>query len=233
GRAPPQGELPPAWLKEAHVFDAPDFDDSWTPAEIDEHFALRFRAFDDGRLHGDATPVNIYHPRVVERVARYNPRMRWIVLLRDPVERAISHYFMESGRGNEHRSLLGALLAEPGRLAGSFDDFSRDAPWRRASYADRSRYARQLAVLFSHFARNQVLLLRSRGLADAPLDVVRRVFEFLELEQPRDVPVPGRAFEGGYSPPPSWSPGRLLLRWYLRREAQRLRASYGFTLDSR
>jgi hypothetical protein len=221
-----------AWVKEAHVFDAPDFDEQWSPARIDERFAGCFLHMDPARLHGDATPLSVYHPRVVARIARYHPGMRWILLLRDPVERAISHYFMERGRGQERRSLLGAVLAEPARLRGSFDDFSRGAAWRRASYVDRGRYARQLGCLFSHFPREQVLLLRSMDLDRDALATVGRALSFLGLSPPPAMAAPGRVFEGGYVAPKTLSPGRLLLQWRLRGEARRLRETYGIALDA-
>jgi hypothetical protein len=231
GLDPASGAPPPAWLKEAHVVDAPDFDDAWSVDEVDARFAPRYARFGGDRLHGDATPLSVYHPRVVARIARYNPAMRWIVLLRDPVERAISHYFMERARGNEPRSLLRAILDEPARLAGSFDDFARDAAWRRASYVDRGRYARQLDVLHAHFPREQVLLLRSRDLASSPQATLKRAFAFLGVDDPPGIAAPGRAFEGGYVAPGRWSPARWLLRWSLRGEARRLRDAYGIALD--
>ena len=73
--------------KEAHVFDAPGFDEQWGVAEIDVLYARRLPD-ENGRLAGDATPIYCLHPRLVQRIARYNPAMRWIILLRDPVDRA-------------------------------------------------------------------------------------------------------------------------------------------------
>lgn len=223
----PGGDMREAWLKEAHVFDAPDFDDAWSPAEVDRRFSLRFSSFGDGRMHGDATPVSIYHPRVVQRIARYNQAMRWIILLRDPVERAISHYFMERERGNERRTLLLAVMAEPRRLRGSLPDFSREAAWRRASYADRGRYCRQLDHLFRHFPPPQVLLLRSADLAADPIGTTHRALRFLGLDDAGIVAPDGRILPGRYVAPPAWSPGRLALRLRLRGEVERLRRTYG------
>lgn len=213
--------------KELHVFDAADFDDRWDSAQIDARVAPEFEP-GGPRLHGDATPLSIYHPRVVRRIARYNPAMRWIVLLRDPVERAISHYRMERQRGVEQRGLLAAVLAEPGRLRGRGEDFSDGAAWRWASYADRSRYARQLDTLYAHFPRSQVLLLRSGDLLADPPPVLARALAFLDVP-----PAPleaGRTFVGGHPAPARFDPGRLLLRWRLRGELRRLRERHGVDL---
>lgn len=213
--------------KELHVFDAADFDDGWDSAQVDARIATEFEP-GGRRLHGDATPLSIYHPRVVRRIARYNPAMRWIVLLRDPVERAISHYCMERQRGLEQRGLFAAVLAEPGRLRGRGDDFSDGAAWRWASYADRSRYARQLDTLFAHFPRPQVLLLRSGDLLADPSSVLARAVSFLGVP-PAGIDA-SQAFVGGYPAPARFAPGRLLLHWRLRGELQRLRERHGVDL---
>lgn len=230
GATAPGGDMSVAYRKEAHVFDAPDFDDRWDAAAVDARFAARFSALDDERLQGDATPLSLYHPRVLARVRRYNPDMRWIVLLRDPVERAISHYFMERSKGREPLTLWRAVLAEPRRLRGGFEDMSRNAAWRRASYADRGRYTRQLDLLYAHFPAEQVLLLRSTDLERRPVETAQRAIAFLGLPGlPIEAPS-RRVLEGDYRRPPAWSPARLLLRWRLRGELARLRARYGIEL---
>lgn len=213
--------------KEAHVFDAPDFDDTWDAAAVDARYAAHFDAGADGQgcLHGDATPIYCFLPRVVERIARYNPAMRWIVILRQPVDRAVSQYRMERGRGDESWPLWAAALLEPWRLAGHRDDLALGSPLRHHSYLARGDYARQLDVLYRHFPRGQVLLLHNHELAHAPDAVMARIWDFLGLAPPPQPPAYGRVFEGGYAPLRGWSPTRgllgLLLRGRMRDAARR------------
>ncbi|WP_168198941.1 sulfotransferase [Luteimonas granuli] len=229
----PQLALPAR--KEAHVFDATDFDEAWSVDQVDARFAPHFDAADEvgaDRLHGDATPITLFHPALVARVARYNPAMRWVLLLRDPVERAVSHYFMERGRGLESRSLLAAVLLEPWRLRKHSDDWSPDSPLRVCSYVARGRYAGQLDVLLRHFPRGQVLLLRSRDLAARPTQVLAQVTDFLGVSRlPDRAGGTERVFVGDYRPPAAWSPGRLALRWRLRGEVAALARRHGVLLD--
>lgn len=217
--------------KEAHVFDAPDFDDSWSREQIDARFAPLFDCLHGGRVYGDATPITILHPRLIRRVAAYNPEMRWIILLRDPVGRAISHYYMEAARGNERRGLFMAILAERRRLDGHQDDWSLNSPLRIHSYVARGRYSRQLDVLTEHFPRSQILLLRSVDLELEPATCVAQVASFLGLSSMSPGVEYRRVFEGGYRVPPQWSPGRVLLRWLLRKEGSSLRRRYGISLE--
>jgi hypothetical protein len=224
----PQLALPT--VKEAHVFDRSDFDDAWTPAQVDAMFAPLFGNAAPDALHGDATPITLFQPVLVQRVARYHPGMRWIVLLRDPVERAISHYFMERGRGLESRSLTGAVLAERWRLRGHRHDWSADSPLRTHSYVARGRYCRQLDELFRRFPREQVLLLRSADLARDPASVVDEVLRFLQVQPFAQRPDYRPVFEGRYAAPGRWAPGLLLLRWRLRGEIAALARRYGVDL---
>lgn len=214
--------------KEAHVFDRPDFDDGWTVERIDALFANHF-ARDDDRLHGDATPIYVLHPRIVARIARYNPAMRWILLLRDPVERAVSQYHMERARGLETWPMLPAFLLEPLRLAGHRDDLGDASPLRTHSYLHRGDYARQLDTLYRHFDRDQVLVLHSRELRAAPQACLAAVHAFLDLP-PAPAPDFTPVFEGAYAPPPRWL-GRLT-RALLHRRLARLKARYGIEFRS-
>jgi hypothetical protein len=204
--------------KEAHVFDAPGFDDAWSVEAVDAQFAPHFQGAAAGAMHGDATPIYILHPTFIRRIARYNPEMRWIILLRDPVDRALSQYHMERSRGDEHLPLWCALLAEPWRLRGHEDDFSNGSPLRHHSYRLRGDYATQLEALHAHFPPEQVLVLRNRDLAMSPDATMQRIYSFLGLQTPADAVDYGRVFEGEYQ---RWSRNdwrRRLLRWWWRAE---------------
>lgn len=217
--------------KEAHLFDAPDFDDGWDRAQIERRYAPHYPEGLDGRLVGDATPIYCLHERFVQRIARYNPQMRWLLLLRDPVERAISQYHMEQGRGDEHCPLLPALLLERWRLRAHLDDFSADSPLRRYSYCLRGDYARQLDTLYRHFDRSQVLVLRSDAFRDTPQAVLERVYAHLGLAGPVRQPPRSLVFAGKYTPPSHRSLTRVVARWLLRAERRRMRTSYGLFFD--
>ena len=224
------GVLLPA-QKEAHVFDAPDFDDGWTRAEIDRRYAAHFAVAGDDRLSGDATPIYCLHERFVQRIARYNPQMRWVILLRHPVERAISQYYMERARGDERWPLLPALLLERWRLRSHHDDFSAGSPLRRYSYRLRSDYARQLDTLYRCFPRDQVLVLRSDVFRLAPADVLARVYDHLGLPGPVWLPQRTEVFAGEYAPPARDGITWLFATWLLRRERRALRSQQGIIFD--
>ena len=217
--------------KEAHVFDAPDFDDAWTPAQIDSRYTSHFGLQDAGALHGDATPFYLVHPRVVARIARYNPAMRWLVLLRDPAERALSQFHMERQRGKERWPFWPALLLERWRLRGHGDDFSRTSPLRRHGYRLRGDYARQLDALYAHFPGRQVLLLSNRALRDDPTGTLHEVCAFLGVDPLPGEQRPETVLAGDYVAPPRNGIRMRLLRWLMRRELREMRERYGIRFD--
>ncbi|GAB1408582.1 hypothetical protein MASR1M8_25010 [Thermomonas brevis] len=204
--------------KEAHVFDAPDFDEAADAGAIDARYAAHFDAQTPGVLHGDATPIYMLHPRFIARIHRYNPAMRWILLLRHPVDRALSQYHMERARGDETLPLWLALALERWRLHGHADDFAPDSPLRRHSYRLRGDYARQLDALHARFPPAQVLVVRQESLADAPEATLARCLAFLGLAAhvgDSDYP---RVHAGDYRP---WPPGdwrRRAVAWWWRRD---------------
>ena len=201
--------------KEVHLFDAPEYSRDWTPAKIDEryrpHFAQgRFTGLPGETVLGEATPVYLFLRDVPAELRRYNPDLKVVVLLRDPVERAISHYYMERGRGGEGRPLWQALLLEPFRLLGSRDPRHSDSAQRVHSYRARGLYSGQLRRLYRVFDRDRVLVVRAEDLLGSHDAVMRQVFGFLDVSTEVRVP-PAVVFEG--------EPGRRKHRvasWLLR-----------------
>lgn len=135
---------------------------------------------------GEASPYYLFHPLVPERVAAVLPDCRFIVLLRDPVERAISHYFHEVDLGVETLPLGDALEAERSRLEGEAERLRAEPTYvsfshRHYSYVSRGLYADQLRRWFAAFPRNQFLILDSADLFRDPELTYRRVLTFLGL----------------------------------------------------
>ncbi|MDE2408209.1 MAG: sulfotransferase domain-containing protein [Xanthomonadaceae bacterium] len=217
--------------KEAHVFDAADFDDSGDVQAIDARFAMHFDDIAVDALHGDATPITVFLPQAIARVARYNPAMRWVLLLREPAERALSQYRMERARGWERWPLWPALLLERWRLRQDRAPLAADAHLRRHSYRARGDYARQLDVLHAHFPAPQILLLRSADLLRQPAVCVAQVCAFLGVAPPPDGIDYAPVFVGAQPAQPPGSLTLRLLRWLLRRERRDLRQRYGIAFD--
>jgi hypothetical protein len=125
-------------------------------------------------LTGEATPYYMFHPHAPYRIASLLPEVKLIVVLRNPVDRAYSHYLHARRVGVEPlTSFEEALEAEPERLRGESERMAADPGYKSRnhwhfSYLRRGMYAEQIEVLFSLFDRRNVLVLQSEGLLRDP-----------------------------------------------------------------
>lgn len=144
---------------------------------------------------GEATPQYLHGRRLVaERVrASLGDDLRFVVLLRDPVERAWSHFLHTRRLGIERLGFREALAAERARLA--------ENPEAWLGYFTDGLYAAALEDWFSVFPRERFLILVTDELRREPHRVVDRVCAFLRLEPPAalDVGVDGNRAVGAKS----------------------------------
>ncbi len=155
------------------------------------HFASSFtrstaRRREGAAVTGEASPYYLFHPAAAGRAARLVPDAKLILLLRDPVERAHSHYREQCRNGVEHMAFEGALTAEPARLAGEAERLLHDVravsfAHEHQSYAAQSHYAASVERWLRHFPRDQLLVLCSEEYYADPPDHLDRVFAFLGL----------------------------------------------------
>lgn len=137
-------------------------------------------------LTGEATPYYLFHPLAPQRAARVIPHAKIIVLLRDPVERALSHYGHERRLGHETLPVDQAIDREAERLRGEDSRLRRDPSYvsfahQHFSYLARGLYADQLSAWYTHFPRKQFLVLDCAELFSSPATAVERVVRFLGL----------------------------------------------------
>jgi hypothetical protein len=137
-----------------------------------------------GGITGEASPYYMFHPLAPARIAAALPEARLIVVLRNPVDRAWSHYHNERRLGAEPLSFEEAIGCEAERLAGEAERMASDPgfqsfAWRHHSYLARGRYAEQLERLYDLFPPDQVLVLQSELLRADPNRALEPVWRFL------------------------------------------------------
>ncbi|MEU4218609.1 sulfotransferase domain-containing protein [Actinoplanes sp. NPDC026623] len=186
----------PAWnTKTSHYFE-----ENWPRGEswYRSHFpTVRQRAALE-RKHGgpskvgEAAPLYMFHPLVAGRVADLMPQARMVVLLRDPVQRAYSHWKERRTEGKEPLDFAAALAAEDSRTEGERakliadpEYFSDAFDWY--SYRARGRYLEHLEPWLDSFDSSQLLFVASETLYREPARTYRQVLEFVGLP-PHDLP---------------------------------------------
>ena len=175
---------------------------------------------------GEITPFYLFHPDVPGRIHKMLPKVRMVVLLRDPVERTISQLFHARKRGFEPLNPAEALAAESERLR-SGDPVSL----QKHSYLSRSRYLEQLERYEGLFPHEQLLILRSEDLFTNPESIWSELLGFLQL---KPMPWPGalpraNAGDGGGD---ALNPAlRQQLRQQLADTVAGVKHRYGITWD--
>jgi hypothetical protein len=137
-------------------------------------------------IAGESSPYYLFHPLAAERLARDFPDVRIIVFLRDPVERAYSHFKERTQHGGETLSFEGALDAEPDRLRGEAERIVAEPGYLSAehenhSYLAQGRYLDMLPRWFSLFGRDQFHIAASEDFYADPEWHINEVWKFLGL----------------------------------------------------
>lgn len=118
----------------------------------------------DGEIVGEATPGYTNYPErrgIADRMHRVVPDAKLIYLVRDPIERAISHYIHQVSSGREQRPLDQALLSE------------------NESYITRSKYHLQVEQYLKLFPAQNLLVVSSSDLRHNRIDTLQGIFRYL------------------------------------------------------
>lgn len=156
---------------------------------------------------GDASPYDLFHPRAPKVARDLVPDARFVVLLRDPVDRAWSHHRHALRHGLDSMPFEDAISQEADRLQGEEARLLNDAeatsgPHQHWSYLARGHYADQLTRWLEHFPRERFLVEFSETFFQDPVAVLGRVDEHLGLP-PTPVPNPGPIANAGDDSRPS------------------------------
>ncbi len=178
----------PLW-KEVHYFDTHyKYGINWYRS----HFPTIFQKFcviklkGNNFITGEASPYYLFHPLAAERVANIIPKVKLIIILRNPIERAYSQYHHEVRNNNEPLSFEEAIKNEEKRLEGKKEKILKEKNYNSInfptySYLLRGIYIDQIHEWIKYFPRHQFLILRTEDFDKDAQSVVNKVFQFLGL----------------------------------------------------
>jgi hypothetical protein len=173
----PQVEM--ANIKEVHFFD----NEAHFINEVDYskyHTAFENRFYNT--IKGEATPIYMYWNAAPERIWKYNPNMKLIAILRNPIERAFSHWNMQRDRGYDVLSFSDAIRKETERCREVLP-----LQHRLYSYVDRGFYTEQLRRLWHYFPKDQTLILKHESLKFDLSNTLSKISAFLHIEEFKSV----------------------------------------------
>ena len=129
---------------------------------------------------GEASPLYLYHPEAPNRVSENYPEIKLIVILRDPVERVISHYkhLLRHKLIPEHLTLSDVIKIEKKRRKNISQSAYYDPVY---SVLHRGEYLFQLNRWKELFSTDQILILQNDQLRKDPDNVLYRIENFLKI----------------------------------------------------
>jgi hypothetical protein len=137
------------------------------------------------KLRGETTPYYIFHPYAAERMKQCFPKIKILILLRDPVERTISQYYHSVRIGVEDLDIADALKQEDERIFGAnqylLNPAMRHKSHQEHSYISRSRYEQQIPRWLDHFGKEQCLILSSDKFFSHPEEIWHTILNFLQI----------------------------------------------------
>lgn len=155
--------------KELHFFTRDQATSSyykaWAPSSLTEYLAMFPEQGDpnSAAIHCDVSPSYLYSRDAILRMKEGFPNSIAVIMLREPVARAFSHYQMDFQKGFVNATLL-EVLRRPER----FPDHFRE-------YVDGSRYQRYVTQCREIFGDDRLIVVSSKRLRDEPFEVVREI----------------------------------------------------------
>jgi hypothetical protein len=132
---------------------------------------------DKSTLLGSCTPIYIYWRTAMERIWTYNSKIKLLILLRNPAERAFSHWNMQRDRKLENLDFMDAARDERNRARQALP-----SQLRKFSYVDRGFYAEQMERVFRYFPREQVHVIKFENFRSDTRKTLDAVCHFLGVE---------------------------------------------------
>lgn len=143
------------------------------------YFDNYFRTSKLGDLVGTVTPSYMMNPSVPERIKSTCPRVKIIAILRDPIERAYSHYLMGIRGNNLSRTFEDTIIEQ-------LNDTKLVTERNSTNYWNKQivsgEYGRILKEYYKLFPKEQILILYMNDLISVPTAFVEEIFNFLGVK---------------------------------------------------
>ena len=149
---------------------------SWEQTHSIDAYMKRFSDCEGYTAVGEKSADLLYWKNAHPRLARFIPNCKFIIILRNPVNRAWSHYWNERGKGREKLSFEDALAAEEERCTKS------DYADHHLSYCRRGFYDISLQSFYSHIPREQILVLIFERLILHPQENLCNIYKFIGVD---------------------------------------------------
>jgi len=133
-----------------------------------------FKNVKNERMIGEASTSYLYSKVAAKEIFKFNPNMKIIIILRDPVERACSHYLMDLRMGYTSDSFFDAIKK---------DYYNKNKGWGISNlYIELGEYYQQVKRYIEVFPKENIKILSFNSLRDNPKNLFIQLFKFLKIK---------------------------------------------------
>ena len=187
------------------------------------HYPLKSK-LGHSKVTGEKSPSYVFHPLGAERIKETAGDSKLILLLRDPVRRAISHYYHQVRRGRDTRDPEQAFQEEdriieeayPGLFKNPIFNKQKVRDFLRYSYKHKGLYLEQIKRYHEYFPSGQMYVEAAENLFHHPMEILPEVYRFLGIDENYVPPNLSSQNVGGYKPDESIAKVAEQLREYFR-----------------
>ena len=141
-----------------------------------QDYRAQFQGINNEIAIGEASPSYLYIPKAVERIEYYIPNVKIIVILRNPIDRAYSHFLHHiRDRLVPYSDFSQALQAEPQRIVDNW--------WWDYHYIQVGLYYKQLKRYVDKFNRERIKVYLYEDFKTNSLSVIQDIFQFLDVDR--------------------------------------------------
>lgn len=160
-------------IKEPHFFSTPEVTHTYYKTDFvttHEHYESIYNSASSETILADFSSSYLFHSKAAKRIFEYNPQAKIGVVLRNPTERALSHYLMDVSQG-----YITASLDEVLQNKSDFDSYYQQ-------YVMLGEYEKQLKPYLEVFPKEQIKVLFSDHFFESPIDFLSEIFAFLGVD---------------------------------------------------
>ncbi len=145
-----------------------------------EAYAQLFAGAEQHTFRGESSTGYMVFPHVIDRIKKSIDNPRFIFVLRNPIDRAYSHYWWLRGRGHETRPFREAVLADMHELPEPQNRVEGFGGYRY--YYPFGQYGKYLPPFLDAFGRNKVFIITTEKMRSQQTETLNACFTFLGLE---------------------------------------------------
>tara|TARA_B100001248_G_scaffold55035_1_gene36444 strand:- start:1522 stop:2433 length:912 start_codon:yes stop_codon:yes gene_type:complete len=160
-------------IKELHFFDYEPYFDKENIIKSPMHLRALFqRKIPEDSILIDSTPSYSWWENSINRIYNYNKNAKLIFIMRNPVQRALSHWNMQYDLKISLKS-----------FRDSYNQELRGDTSRELSYISRGFYSKQIKKMFNNFGRKNVHILESKDLKENTNNELLKISNFLNIDK--------------------------------------------------